>query len=285
MLARLKAQPLAFVAVFLLITGSAVAVGGPSLSGKDIKNGTIGPQDLKPELLNKVENPPPGPQGKKGAAGKPGAPGPAGTEGRKGADGTPGAEGSDGSDGATGASGASGADGEGGPTGPRGLQGEIGPAGPQGGIGPTGPQGEIGPAGAGTPDGASVMMGRIDPAGAAECLAGSPVGFTTAAGCNDIGRDTRKMQMPVTKTLRNFIASVDSQVAVDASVAIVSRGINTTSNLATCTIPATASGCLISGPVSVPAGTRLLIEVNFDPASTAVATPQGVMFGYELFKP
>jgi hypothetical protein len=153
MRARLKldrATVLAFVAVFLALTGGAYAVAVPSSSvgsrqlkknavtGKKIKVGAVRSRHVKNgSLLGKdfkAGTLPAGPQGPEGPAGAPGTSGERGPAGPAGAQGPAGPA-------------AAGAPGPAGPAGPAGARGPAGPAGPGGPAGARGPAGPAGPPG------------------------------------------------------------------------------------------------------------------------------------------
>lgn len=158
---RGRPSPLLFVAVVALLCGGltqaswavTLITGGEvrdsSLTGKDVKDGSLGPSDLsraaRAALSGQVG--PQGPQGATGPAGPAGPAGPIGAKGEQGPKGEPGAAGAAGVDGAKGATGATGATGPKGDTGLRGETGTAGPKGDTGAKGATGAQGPVGPKG------------------------------------------------------------------------------------------------------------------------------------------
>lgn len=134
------ATVLAMVALFVALAGSATAAGTVLITGKQIKDASIGLADLNPAAKRSL-------RGQAGSVGPLGAPGSAGAQGVAGAPGAAGAQGAQGVAGAPGAAGAQGAQGAQGAAGERGLAGTQGPAGEKGATGAQGPAGERGPAG------------------------------------------------------------------------------------------------------------------------------------------
>jgi hypothetical protein len=108
-LVQLRRQPVAFVALFVALSGSAVAAA-PLVTGRDVKNSSLTGADVKNSSLSSADvkdrsllakdfragQLPAGPAGAKGAAGPTGAPGPAGTPGAKGDPGATGPAGPEG---------------------------------------------------------------------------------------------------------------------------------------------------------------------------------------------
>lgn len=133
--------PLAVALVMSLVLG-ATAVAAKLITGKDIKNGSIGLVDLSASA-------------KKGLAGEDGRDGAAGAQGAKGDQGATGDQGAVGPAGASGPQGPVGANGVAGPQGARGADGQIGPTGPQGPTGAAGQSGASGPTGPTGPAGAA----------------------------------------------------------------------------------------------------------------------------------
>ena len=111
-LSRRHSTAVAYLALFAALGGSAYAA--VTVTGKNIKDGTVTGRDVKNRSLgtNKLST--------RAVSSLTGQPGSAGPQGERGA---------------------------GGPTGPAGPKGETGPAGPKGESGPAGPQGETGQAG------------------------------------------------------------------------------------------------------------------------------------------
>src|SRR4051794_19086388 len=83
-----------------LITGKQVKDN--TITGRDVKNGSLGPEDFSPTVVASQGEGAPGPQGAQGERGAAGATGPKGEQGPKGDDGAPGAPGADGTDGVDG---------------------------------------------------------------------------------------------------------------------------------------------------------------------------------------
>jgi hypothetical protein len=117
---RLRMSPafvVAVIALFVSLSGAAVATTSALISGVNIKNGTITGADVKDKSLRpadfrgSVRGPagaagPAGPQGQKGDAGAAGAKGEPGVKGDTGAKGEPGVKGDTGAKGEPGADGA-----------------------------------------------------------------------------------------------------------------------------------------------------------------------------------
>ncbi len=169
-LSLLRRHVLAFVALFLLLSGSAAAVVAQTSGDRKQRiyacvterYGTLNLSDAraacKPgqhKISWAAEGPAglPGKTGQRGAAGKRGERGPAGVAGERGATGPQGPQGERGPAGPAGSAAAKGDPGPAGPagpagaTGPQGVPGPVGPQGSQGDPGPQGPVGPIGPAG------------------------------------------------------------------------------------------------------------------------------------------
>ncbi|MTD44098.1 hypothetical protein GKE82_07215 [Conexibacter sp. W3-3-2] len=134
--------PLVVALVMSLVLG-ATAVAAKLITGKDIKNGSIGLVDLSASAKKGLA----GEDGRDGATGAQGAKGDQGATGDQGAVGPAGAAGPQGPVGANGAAGPQGARGADGQSGPTGPQGPTGAAGQSGAAGPTGPTGPAGTAG------------------------------------------------------------------------------------------------------------------------------------------
>jgi hypothetical protein len=113
-LSRRHTTAVAYLALFAALGGSAYAA--VTVTGKNIKDGTITGRDVKNRSLGTTK------LSAKAMSSLTGKPGPAGPQG---------------------------------PTGPMGDPGERGPVGPKGDIGPVGPQGPQGPAGPAGPSGIS----------------------------------------------------------------------------------------------------------------------------------
>ena len=138
-LSRRHTTAVAYLALFAALGGSAYAA--VTVTGKNIKDGTVTGRDIKNRSLgtNKLST--------KAVSSLAGHPGPAGPQGPSGPKGEPGPTGPIGQ------------------AGPKGDKGETGPAGPKGETGPVGPQGPAGPP---APNGISgweyVTEGRTIPA-------------------------------------------------------------------------------------------------------------------------
>jgi hypothetical protein len=164
----LRRHAIAFVALFLLLSGSAYAVAGQVGNGASSKQlyacvaGNFHTLNLTtaggncPGGQSKISWNTAGPDGVAGPRGATGAPGTTGARGTVGPKGDTGAAGASGPQGAAGSKGDTGAAGSAGPQGPAGPKGDtgdtgaagqVGPAGPTGPIGPAGPTGPLGPAG------------------------------------------------------------------------------------------------------------------------------------------
>jgi hypothetical protein len=162
----MRRHAIAFVALFLLLSGSAYAVADQVGSGTSPKQlyacvaGNFHTLNLTSAGANC-----PGGQSKISWN----TAGPDGVAGPRGATGTTGARGATGAHGAVGPKGDAGAAGSAGPQGPSGSKGDTGPAGsagPQGPQGPAGPKGDTGDAGAAGPVGPAGATGQVGPPGA-----------------------------------------------------------------------------------------------------------------------
>lgn len=127
----------AMLALFVALSGTAVATTSAVITGRQIANNSITGVDVKNKSLSPADFSG-SVRGAPGAEGAPGSPGQPGTHGPKGD------KGDKGETGATGAQGLDGLQGPQGPPGPQGLQGSPGQPGAQG---PQGPQGSQGPPG------------------------------------------------------------------------------------------------------------------------------------------
>ncbi len=169
-LSLLRRHVLAFVALFLLLSGSAAAVVAKT-SGDQKQRiyacvterfGTLNLSDARRPCeagQHKISWAAEGPAGLPGKSGAPGKRGPAGRQGERGATGATGA---------TGPAGPAGPQGERGPAGPSGsaaAKGDPGPAGPQGATGPRGDAGAQGDPGPQGPQGATGPQGPVGPTG------------------------------------------------------------------------------------------------------------------------
>lgn len=162
---------LVLVAILVLLAGaggavSARLIGGEdirdgSITGRDVKNGSIGPEKLTPALRSRSG---PADAGTPGPAGAAGAPGPAGPRGEQGA---PGAQGEQGTQG---------------PAGPQGEQGEPGLQGPQGEPGEDGADGAPGPPGATGPGATRLLDGDGEVVGTVISATGWGVSVVTGSG-------------------------------------------------------------------------------------------------------
>jgi hypothetical protein len=120
------AMIVALLALFVALTGTAVATTSALITGKQIKNSSITGLDIKnksvtaADIKGQLRGAPglPGPPGAQGAQGPPGAQGAQGTPGAQGAQGPPGAQGAQGDKGDKGDKGDTGATGVQGPPGP-----------------------------------------------------------------------------------------------------------------------------------------------------------------------
>jgi Collagen triple helix repeat (20 copies) len=135
-LSRRHTTAAAYLALFAALGGSAYAavtvtgsnIKDGTLTGKDVKNRSLGTNKLSTEAVSSL-------------AGKPGPAGPQGPKGDTGEQGPAGPTGATGPKGEAGPAGPKGEPGPAGPQGPTGPKGEPGPAGPQGPAGPPGPSG------------------------------------------------------------------------------------------------------------------------------------------------
>ena len=132
-LSRRHTTAVAYLALFAALGGSAYAA--VTVTGKNIKDGTITGKDVKNLSLDRKK------LSAQAVSSLTGRPGPAGSQGVAGPKGEKGEQGPVGPSGATG---------------PKGEQGPVGPSGPTGGTGAAGPPGAQGPAG---PRGASGISG------------------------------------------------------------------------------------------------------------------------------
>ena len=186
---------IAALAVVLGITSASGGTGRQTISGRDIKAGSITSKQIANHTLQVRDLGPGaiafitgqrGEAGQQGSTGSVGATGPAGGAGSSGAQGDPGpqgqqgATGPQGTQGDTGPIGPQGAAGEKGDTGDTGPQGPAGPEGPAGAAGPQGPTGPQGPAG---PQGAPGSNGAD---GVSSIVAGSSSGATIDSNGEDL---------------------------------------------------------------------------------------------------
>ena len=129
-LSRRHSTAVAYLALFAALGGSAYAavtvtgknIKDGTITGRDVKNRSLGTSKLSATAVASLTGAPAGPQGPKGDSGQRGP---------------------------------AGANGETGPAGPQGPQGPAGPNGPRGETGPAGPHGPQGPAGPQGPSGTS----------------------------------------------------------------------------------------------------------------------------------
>jgi hypothetical protein len=164
----LRRHAIAFVALFLLLSGSAYAVAdqvGGGASPKQLYACVAG--HFQTLNLTSAGRTCPGGQTKISwnAVGPRGVAGPRGATGKRGARGATGAAGASGAPGAVGPKGDVGAPGAAGPQGPAGSKGDTGAAGSAGTQGPPGPKGDTGDAGAAGPVGPPGAAGPVGPPG------------------------------------------------------------------------------------------------------------------------
>jgi Collagen triple helix repeat (20 copies) len=179
----LRRHAIAFVALFLLLSGSAYAVAGQVGNGASSKQlyacvaGNFHTLNLTTAGGNC-----PGGQSKISwnTAGPDGVAGPAGATGSRGARGATGARGAVGPNGAVGAAGPAGPQGPAGSKGDTGAKGDAGAAGSAGTQGPAGPKGDTGDTGAIGPAGPLGPAGAAGPAGPTGPI--GPAGLNGAAG-------------------------------------------------------------------------------------------------------
>jgi BclA C-terminal domain/Collagen triple helix repeat (20 copies) len=218
----LRRHAIAFVALFLLLGGSAYAVADQVGNGASPKQlyacvaGNFHTLNLTsaggncPSGQSKISWNTAGPDGvagprgatgttgARGATGAHGAVGPKGNAGAAGSAGPQGPAGSKGDTGAKGDNGAAGSAGTQGPAGPKGDTGDTGaagPAGPAGAIGPAGPIGPTGPIGAAGADGVSAFaefFALMPPDNSATVPAGGAVDFPQD-GPNDGNADITRI--------------------------------------------------------------------------------------------
>jgi Collagen triple helix repeat (20 copies) len=157
LLIHLRANLVAYLALFLALGGTSYAAGSAllpnSVGSRHVVDRSLLARDFKRGEL------PRGPRGKRGLVGSMGFRGPVGSQGQKGETGGRGPAGMPGAAGPAGAAGARGEKGDDGAVGARGSVGPTGPAGPTGPSGPTGPEG---------PQGATGADGAQGPPGPAE---------------------------------------------------------------------------------------------------------------------
>ena len=145
MRSRLVTVGLLFATAFLLATNPVVAQAAQTITGRNIKDGSITSQDIKDRsLLARDFGAGQLPKGGTGARGPQGIPGPTGTTGASGDTGPAGENGPPGPQGDTGARGPEGIPGTAGPQGDSGQQGPEGDPGPKGDKGDKGDQGDQG---------------------------------------------------------------------------------------------------------------------------------------------
>ena len=138
-LSRRHTTAVAYVALFAALGGSAYAA--VTVTGKNIKDGTITGRDVKNSSLGTDKL---SPSAVSSLAGRPGPAGPQGAQGDKGERGPAGAAGPQGLPGSKGDKGDPGPIGSPGPQGLPGPKGDKGDQGPIGAPGPSGPQGPSG---------------------------------------------------------------------------------------------------------------------------------------------
>lgn len=119
------------LALFIAMSGTAIAAGNALITGRQIANNSITGADVKNKSLKPVDFSG-AVRGARGAAGPVGPPGPVGPQGPQGTQGAAGSPGSPGPKGDKGDKGEKGDKGDKGDTGATGPQGPQGPAGPQG---------------------------------------------------------------------------------------------------------------------------------------------------------
>jgi hypothetical protein len=183
----LRRHVIAFVALFLLLSGSAYAVAdqvGSGASPKQLYACVAG--NFHTLNLTSAGRKCPGGQTKISwnAAGPRGVAGPRGATGKTGARGAAGTAGASGAPGPIGPKGDVGAAGAAGPQGPAGSKGDTGAAGSAGSPGPAGPKGDTGAAGSAGPPGPAGPKGDTGDAGAAGPA--GPPGPTGPAGADAV---------------------------------------------------------------------------------------------------
>ena len=178
----LRRQPVAFLALFIALSGSSYAAVSAGKAGQgDVIVGCVGDKDGKLRVVTSASRCTAketaisfNREGKQGVAGKAGANGTSGSDGADGVDGVDGADGAPGPAGRNGidtSGGVAGPVGATGPTGATGAVGATGVAGPIGATGSTGPAGATGTAGAVGPAGPTGTTGATGPAGPTETAA------------------------------------------------------------------------------------------------------------------
>jgi hypothetical protein len=184
--AVLRRHAIAFVTLFLLLSGSAYAVAGQvgtRTKPKQFYACVAG--DFHTLNLTKAGRKCPGGQTKISwnAVGRRGVAGPKGQTGRTGARGAAGEAGASGTNGAAGPKGDVGRAGAAGSQGPPGSEGDTGHAGPVGAAGAMGDTGHAGPVGAAGAKGDTGHAGPVGPAGAkGDTGHAGPVGAAGAKG-------------------------------------------------------------------------------------------------------
>jgi Collagen triple helix repeat (20 copies) len=184
--AVLRRHAIAFVTLFLLLSGSAYAVAGQvgtRTKPKQFYACVAG--DFHTLNLTKAGRKCPGGQTKISwnAVGRRGVAGPKGQTGRTGARGAAGEAGASGTNGAAGPKGDVGRAGAAGSQGPPGSEGDTGHAGPVGAAGAKGDTGHAGPVGAAGAKGDTGHAGPVGPAGAkGDTGHAGPVGAAGAKG-------------------------------------------------------------------------------------------------------
>ena len=129
-LSRRHTTAVAYMALFAALGGSAYAA--VTVTGKNIKDGTITGRDVKNSSLGTTKLSPTAVSSLTGQRGPAGPQGQQGPQGEKGTQGPIGPIGPTGPKGETGPNGETGPKGETGPAGPAGVQGPVGPRGPSG---------------------------------------------------------------------------------------------------------------------------------------------------------
>jgi hypothetical protein len=228
----LRRQPVAFLALFVALSGSSYAAVSAGKAGQgDVIVGCVGDKDGKLRVVTSASRCASketaisfNREGKQGAPGKPGANGAGGAAGSDGTDGVDGKDGAPGRDGVDTSGGVPGPAGTAGPAGPAGSVGATGVAGPAGAVGATGSAGATGATGAAGPAGPTGATGATGPAGATETASSLLTKLLTVDGTGS-GLDADRLNG---LSSSSFLRTTDFNSTFDARLGLLFGGGNQT---------------------------------------------------------
>jgi hypothetical protein len=114
-------------------------------------------------------------------------------------------------------------------------------------------------------DGPSIVTGRTHNDGGVDCLTGSISGVTTTAACSVQGLIDRSGVFPTARVIRKARADIQAPIGNLLRFFVISPDFTIQSS---CDIPAGQTTCTIAGPINVPAGKPVSIEVDGTPAAS-----------------